>query len=203
MLGGVSGGVGTTTFARVLLAEWKIPVRDLGVYRGGLVHLLITSNTAAATAQLGRALAACPRPPVLIVMHTVPGGLSRASKSHLRSAGPHLAATFTVFHQRQWTELEAPPGKTIPKPVADLVRRLPDAVRLMYSAPARPAQPSAGGRPAHPPSAVVPPGRAVVPPRPRSFPPRAGPAFPAGGLPVRPPQYSAPQPGGLGRVTGG
>lgn len=194
VVGGTAGGVGTSAFARAVHAELSIPVRDLGVYRGGLLDVLVTSNTAAGTARLGRALAACPRPPVLIVMHTVPGGISRASKSHLRSAEPHLTATLQVFHQRQWTELEAAPGKTIPKPVAELVRRLQDALRRMYSVPAHPA---------HPQSAVVPRGRAVAPPRPREFPPRAGPPLPAGGLPARPPQYSAPQPGGLGRVTGG
>ncbi|WP_158886263.1 hypothetical protein [Amycolatopsis anabasis] len=203
LLGGVAGGVGTSTFVRVLRAVATIPVHDLGVYRGGLVDLLITSNTASATAQLGCALAACPRPPVLIVMHTVPGGISRASKSHLRSAEPHLSSTFEVFHQRTWPELDSPPGKSVPKPVVSLVRELPEAVRRMYSVPARHVAPQNSGPQPLPP-AVTPPGRTVSPPRPREFPPRAGPPPPAAGPPLPgPPQFSVPQPGGLPHVTGG
>ncbi|OLZ51708.1 hypothetical protein BS329_15705 [Amycolatopsis coloradensis] len=193
--------MGTSTVSRILLATATIPVHDLGLYRGGPVDLLITSNTAAATARLGHALAACPRAPVLIVMHTVPGGISRASKSHLRSAEPHLAARFEVFHHRQWPELENPPGKTVPKPVLDLVRQLPEAIQRMYAGR---APTSAGGSgPQHALAASAPPGRAVAPARPREFPPRAGPPAPAGGHHVRPPHLSAPQSGGLRRVTGG
>lgn len=208
LVGGVAGGVGTSTFARVVQATTSVPVYDLSVYRGGLIDLLITSNTATTTAQLGRALALCPRPPVLIVMHTVPGGLSRASGSHLRVAEPHLCSTFEVFHQRQWPELEAPPGSSVPKPVMQLVRALPAELRRMYEVPAR--QPAASSPLSDPgfapvPSAVVGvPSRPVTGPQPPwGFSPRAGPPGVRAGSPgMGPVQQSTPQPRGL-RTSGG
>lgn len=199
LVGGVAGGVGASTFARALSVAARVPVHDLGVYRGAdpyhgtLVDLLITSNTAAATGQLGRALALCPRPPVLIIMHTVPGGVNRASTAHLRSADPHLSSTFQIYHQRQWPELEAAPGKDVPKSVLSVIRQLPAAVQAMYRVPIRPPAlaPAAAppGWPQDPQrgrmSGHLEPTRpahtagwthSTGPPRPPQFPPRAGPA---------------------------
>src|SRR4051794_33841956 len=101
LVAGVAGGVGTSTWARALRQLVAVPIRDVGVYpvddesgstsgtrrRGPIVDVLVTANTAASTApgRLGRALSACPRPPILVVMHTVPGSIGCA-RAHLRAA---------------------------------------------------------------------------------------------------------------------
>jgi hypothetical protein len=152
LVAGVAGGVGTSTWVRALSRLVALPIRDLGVYpvdddpgpvggprRGSIVDVLVTSNTAAATApaRLGRALALCPRPPVLVVMHTVPGSIG-AARAHLRAAQPHVTRLVSVMHQPYWLELEEPPGKHLPKGFAELVRSLPEAFAAMYAAPPRP-----------------------------------------------------------------
>lgn len=151
LVAGVAGGVGTSTWVRALCRVIAMPVRDLGVYptdddpgsmggppRRPPVDVLVTSNTATATApaRLGRALAVCPRPPVLVVMHTVPGSIG-AARAHLRAAQPHITRLVTVAHQTYWLELDEPPGKHLPKGFAELVRSLPDAFAQMYSTPPR------------------------------------------------------------------
>lgn len=135
----VAGGVGTSTWARVLYLATHLPVNDAGVYRGGVVDVLISSNTAASTARLGPALAVCARPPVLVVMHTVPGTIAE-SRSHLRKVQPHITARFDIGHQRAWLEMASPPGPRIPakaKDIAEALRQLPAALQQMYAGPAQ------------------------------------------------------------------
>jgi hypothetical protein len=162
------------------MAYPRLLVRDLREYRGGKVDILVTSNTGASTSKLGPALAACPRPPLLVVMHTVPGVIA-ASKPHLRRSEPHITALFDIDHRREWLEMARAPGQRIPKGAKDIreaVRLFPGALQRMYPTPARPvSQPPAPGAPE--------PG--VVPVRrPATAIPRAGPG----------PQRWGPPPGG-------
>ncbi|EHY87485.1 hypothetical protein SacazDRAFT_00527 [Saccharomonospora azurea NA-128] len=139
VVAGVAGGVGTSTWARVLYLATRLPVNDSGVYRGGVIDVLVSSNTAASTARLGPALAVCPRPPVLVVMHTVPGTIAE-SRSHLRKVQPHITARFDISHQRAWLEMANPPGTRVPpkaKDIAEALRQLPAALQQMYTGPAQ------------------------------------------------------------------
>lgn len=129
---GVAGGVGTSAWIRGLRSCVRVHVEDLGVYRGGRLDVLITSNTAASTARLGEALGMCKRPPVLIVMHTVPGSVG-ASRAHLRRAAPHITRIFRVRHQHDWSEIDNPPGPHLPKGFIDVVRAIPSALHEMYT----------------------------------------------------------------------
>lgn len=131
---GVAGGVGTSTWCRIVRVAVKLPVEDLGRYRGGPVDVLVTSNTAAATSRLGPALGLCPRAPVLVVMHTVPGAVVGA-RSHLRRVEPHIVARLDVAHHRSWLEMAAAPGeRLLPrlKDVVEALQRLPAALSAMY-----------------------------------------------------------------------
>jgi hypothetical protein len=106
-------------------------------YQGGAVDVLVTSNTAAATAMIGPALRRCPRPPVLVVMHTAPGVVHEAH-AHLMTVEPHITARFDINHERAWLEMEAAPGKRLSRRMKDVVNainRLPEALRAMYPAP--------------------------------------------------------------------
>lgn len=152
LVAGVAGGVGTSTWVRALMRVVAVPIRDLGVYpaddepgsvggshrRGPVVDVLVTSNTAASTAnaRLGRVLALCPRPPVLVVMHTVPGSIG-AARAHLRAAKAHVTRQIDVAHQPVWLELDEPPGKYLPKDFPKLVQSLPASFAQMYAAPPR------------------------------------------------------------------
>lgn len=147
---GVAGGVGTSTWTRILQLAVTFPVHDLREYRGDEVDILVTSNTAASTARLGQALNACPRPPVLVVMHTVPGVIAE-SRSHLRKVQPHITAQFDIAHQRSWLEMEHAPGPKISSKAKDIVealRALPQAIAQMYPPPAQPPRSPAQGFPA-------------------------------------------------------
>ncbi len=141
LVAGVAGGVGTSTWARVLYLATGLPVQDGGVYRGGVIDVLVSSNTAASTARLGPALAVCLRSPVLVVMHTVPGTIAE-SRSHLRKVQPHITARFDISHQRAWLEMANPPGTRVPtkaKDIAEALRQLPAALQQMYTGPAQAA----------------------------------------------------------------
>lgn len=175
VVAGVAGGVGTSTWARILQRATRFPVADVGVYRGGAVDVLVSSNTAASTARIGPALALCARPPLLVVMHTVPGVIAE-SRSHLRTITPHITARFDIGHQRSWLEMAEPPGPRIPAKAKDIVealRHFGTALRQMYAVPAppvapAPASPAAGiGRPATAPPAGSVPCR---PPAPAAMP---------------------------------
>jgi hypothetical protein len=125
--------VGTSTWTRCLRLARNLPVGDLGVYRGGLVDVLVSSNTAAAAARLGPALAVCPRPPVLVVMHTAAGVVAE-TRSHVRKIAPHVAARFDIGHQRRWLEMDSAPGTGLParaKDVVEALRRCPQALQDM------------------------------------------------------------------------
>jgi hypothetical protein len=143
---GVAGGVGTSTWTRAFSSQVRLPVEDLGVFirylarinrASGIVDVLVTSNTASATAQLGEVLARCERPPLLVVMHTVPGSIA-AARAYLRQAKPHITRRFDVPHQQVWLEMDQPPGRYLPKDFMSLVRAMPVALQEMYSSPPRP-----------------------------------------------------------------
>jgi hypothetical protein len=143
---GVAGGVGTSTWTRAFRSQVRVPVVELGVFvtflagierASGPVDVLVTSNTAAATAQIGGALAKCERPPLLVVMHTVPGSIG-AARAHLRKAKPHITRRFDVPHQHMWLELDEPPGSYVPKSFTEIVHAVPAALHEMYSGPPKP-----------------------------------------------------------------
>lgn len=138
LVAGVAGGVGTSTWTRAFRRTVALPVEDIGRYVGRLVDVLVTSNTAAATAQLGNALKLCPRPPLLVVMHTVPGSIGTV-RAHLRKAQPHITRQFDVAHQRVWLELDEPPGSYLPRGFTELVRAIPAALQEMYRGPEKSA----------------------------------------------------------------
>lgn len=108
LVAGVAGGVGTSTWVRVL-HQVQAPATDLGVYRGGPVEVLVTDTSASAASRIGPALAQCqPLRPLLVVMHRDPGDVA-ASRAFLRQALPHLAGGFEVGHRREWLHaVEAP-----------------------------------------------------------------------------------------------
>jgi hypothetical protein len=136
---GVAGGVGTSTWSRVLTRVWpRLEVTDVGVYRGGVVDILLTSTTAAATSRLRPALAACPRPPILVVMQTVPYRMPALSRALLRQATPYVTRVIEIGHQRQWPGLEAAPGRLVPKAAIEALRDLATALSAMYSTPPQP-----------------------------------------------------------------
>lgn len=158
LVAGVAGGVGTSTWARILRLAMQVSVEDLRVFRGGPVDVLVTSNTTAATARIGPALAWCQWPPLLVVMHTVPGVIT-ASRSYLRTVEPHITARLHIGHHRAWLEMDAAPGTTVQslthvKDVTKALRQLPDALASMATAwDHRPSPPDAGQpRPGLPPT---------------------------------------------------
>lgn len=132
---GVAGGVGTSTCARLLQLATGLPVADQQLYRSGPVDVLVSSITAASLACLGPALARCPRPPVLVVMHTVPG-TPASSRSYLRRADPHLTARIDINHRRAWLDMPEAPGLQLPAKATDLqaaVQQLHTALHQMYA----------------------------------------------------------------------
>lgn len=141
LVAGVAGGVGTSTWVRIVRVATALPVDDLGTYRadqpGRLVDILVTSNTAAATSRIGPALGCCPRPPLLVVMHTAPGVIAE-SRSYLRMADPHLTARFDIGHRRSWLEMTSAPGERLPAKATDIetaMTQLAPALQAMFAAP--------------------------------------------------------------------
>lgn len=164
LVAGVAGGVGTSTWVRIVRVAISLPVEDVGVYRadrpGRPVDILVTSNTAAATAQLGPALACCPRPPLLVVMHTANGVLTE-SRSYLRIADPHVTARFAIGHRRAWLEMAAAPGARLPTKAADIEQAIADLVPALQAMYSRPLPPVPAGRATGPgtlPGQLVPAG---------------------------------------------
>ena len=177
---GVAGGVGTSTWTRVLQLFTRFPVADRGVYEGGppgsdaaLVDVLVTSNTAASTSRLGLALAQCPRPPLLVVMHTATGEIPDA-RANLRLISPHITARFDIEHRREWLEMTTAPGPKLPAHAKDLAhayQRFPAALADLLARPHAPTQMS-----------IPPPHNAMPSPAPRlGPPPLARLAFPRAG----------------------
>jgi hypothetical protein len=135
---GVAGGVGTSTWARILDLTVQVPSLDRGRYNGGPVDFLVTSNTVASTARVGEALAQCPRPPLLLVMHTVAVGVIGA-RSYLRAVPPHITLRLDIPHHREWVEMVDPPGPGIPRSpdVLKALRDIPAALLRMYGVTAQ------------------------------------------------------------------
>lgn len=122
VVGGVAGGVGTSTWVRLMRWNTRNPVKDLGVpYRGGPLHVLVTATTAAANRNLGAALKACPRPPLLVVMQTVPFKAATDARALFRSAEPHIAGRFDVGFRKAWLEMSEPPGRRYPSRDSELI----------------------------------------------------------------------------------
>ena len=193
LVAGVSGGAGTSTWVRVLGIKFGMPVQDLGVYGGGRVDVLVSSNHASSTAQIEGALnlarishqqAGLPHlKPLLVVMHIAPGSVTE-SKAYLRKALPHLTALFQIAHHRDWPRMVLAPGSDVPttKDLANVLEKFPFALRAMYT---RPGPPPAPLPPAPPASHALRSGLHATPPTVLS---RAGP-----GPPQWPPHDNRPQ----------
>ncbi|MEU0529202.1 hypothetical protein [Amycolatopsis tolypomycina] len=122
VVGGAAGGVGTSTWVRLMRWNTRTPVRDLGMpYRGGPLHVLVTATTAAANLNLGAALKACPRPPLLVVMQTVPFKAAADARALFRAAEPHIAGRFDVGFRKAWLEMSEPPGRRYPSRDSELI----------------------------------------------------------------------------------
>lgn len=171
LVAGVAGGVGTSTWARILRLWSGQPVQDLREYRGGQVDVLVSSNTAASTSRIGDALRACLRKPLLVIMHTASGEVAE-SRSHLRKVEPHVTAILRIAHRRDWVEMAEAPGPRLPRKAKDLAEALGKfwpALQAMYAQPARIPAPTTG------PAASAQPARTPTP-RQSSVIPRAGPS---------------------------
>jgi hypothetical protein len=200
VVAGVAGGVGTSTWIRILqLGYPDAPVHDLStiVYDvssplGRIdawtktrhwVDVLVTSNTAAAAAQIRPALALCTRPPLLVVMHLA--AIEPAdTRAVLRAITPNITARFDIAYRRDWLELKAAPGSDLPPKAKDIGTALagfPHALQRMLAAPIRPI---------HTPPLAAPRPAAAAPLRHSPLVPRAGP---------RPPSWPPP-PGGPAQV---
>jgi hypothetical protein len=191
---GVAGGAGTSTWTRILHLQFPtLLLQDMREYRGGPVDMLVTNNTAASAARVGPALAHCPRPPLLVVMHTAPFPVAGA-RSHLRKTNPHVVAQIDIDFRRAWLEMEAAPGPRLPLKARDLamaLNRFVTAMTEMYpkpeNLPTPPREPAAQApvpiAPLQRPSAI--PARAGPPP-PRWMPP-------PGGLPAPVPYRGGPR----------
>jgi len=201
LVAGVAGGVGTSTWVRILRLATTLPVEDVGVYPadqpGRPVDILVCSNTAAAAARLGPVLGGCPRPPLLVVMHTASGVLTE-SRSYLRIADPHVTARFAIAHRRAWLEMAEAPGARLPPKAGDIERAATELVPALQAMYARPRPSALAGRttgpttgPAAPPGPPMPAGGLMQPP-------------PATGTPARPlPARGGPPPGWPPATHGG
>ncbi|GAA4009851.1 hypothetical protein GCM10022247_34990 [Allokutzneria multivorans] len=139
-IAGVAGGVGTSTWVR-LLQRAEVAATDTGVYHGGELTMLVTNTTAAATRHIGTALWLSPRPPILVVLATSPRDLQGAAKSFVTAAKPHLAYQLALPYERRWAGLVEAPGPGDLRARTRLVlNQLPEALRAFYSqTPRRPA----------------------------------------------------------------
>ena len=154
LVAGVAGGVGTSTFVRILRLAAPHPVEDLGKYRGGPVHVLVTANIPSAAQGLEYALPLCPLPPVLIVMHTV-AGVIKESDPFLIKAEPHITARLDIDHRWTWQRMTGAPGEQLPhrakdaKDIASALRALPPALNAMLAQPPPVVAPPHPGNSAH------------------------------------------------------
>ncbi|WP_406639172.1 hypothetical protein [Amycolatopsis sp. WGS_07] len=142
-MAGVAGGVGTSTWVRIL-ALARAPATDLGVYRGGPVEVLVTDTSARAAARIGPALARCPHKPLLVVMHRDPADVA-VSRAFLRQALPHIAGGFEVGHRREWLQAVEVPARLVfkDKPLGGVLNQFWRALADMYRPPA--ADPRSAG----------------------------------------------------------
>ena len=134
---GVTGGVGTRTVARLLATQTPSPVSTIGL--GPEQHhcdVLVTAVPAAATRWLPAALTHVSAPPVLVVVHTVPGGLPSSSRARIRAARAHVAAVVHLPHLRSWLSLDTPPGPgPLPRPAVRARDELQRALEQTSTAP--------------------------------------------------------------------
>ncbi|RJQ66197.1 hypothetical protein D5S17_35835 [Pseudonocardiaceae bacterium YIM PH 21723] len=134
--------MGTSTCARVLHMNslGAITTQDQGIYVGGPVDVLVTDNTASAIAWLGRALADCPRPPLLVVMHRAPD-VESVVRAELRKLDrPTIAGQIDIKYQETWLELTAPPGRHLPwspRAAEALNAKLAKALDWMWDQPVK------------------------------------------------------------------
>lgn len=104
LIGGVAGGVGTSTLARALRAV------DGGIYPGvAPVDLLVARSTMYSLACAQRAVAATPMPPVLAVVADIPRArLSGRMKARMRMTEPYLAGLVVVPFVDTWPDMDDP-----------------------------------------------------------------------------------------------
>ncbi|MFJ5984420.1 hypothetical protein [Lentzea sp. NPDC092896] len=159
VVAGVAGGVGTSTWVRLWGAAhgpaYGITIADTGHYTNGRVNaehehsangrveVLVSSNTAASTSRIGPTLHTLHQlarhhgyhqpPPVLVVMHTVPGVVSTL-KADLITVAPHLTAILRVRHKQDWLGMAQPPGDSYPqhKDIVEALDGMRDAIVAMY-----------------------------------------------------------------------
>lgn len=133
---GVTGGVGTRTVARLLATQTPSPVTPLAL--GPHQHycdVLVTAIPAAATRWLPAALSHVDTPPVLVVVHTVPGELPSSSRARIRAARAHVTAVVHLPHVRGWLALDTPPGSgPLPRPAARARDELATALEHTHTA---------------------------------------------------------------------
>lgn len=129
LVAGVAGGVGARTLTRLLAGHCPATTTDLARARQPL-DVLVTSITAAAAAQLPEALAQLSTPPVLAVVHTVPGPVPPAARARIRAAQAHVRRTVSVPYVPAWTGLETPPGEVVPRRVGRARTQLVAAVDI-------------------------------------------------------------------------
>ncbi len=145
VIGGVAGGVGTTTLARALHAI------DGGIYLGAArVDLLVARTTMYSLACAQRAVAATPTPPVLAVVADVPRvRLSSRLRARMRMTEPYLAGLVVVPFVDTWPDLDDPykdaeralAAAELPKPLrgfATAIHRLVDLLKPRLFAPVGP-----------------------------------------------------------------
>jgi hypothetical protein len=123
LIGGVAGGVGTTTLARALQAI------DGGIYPGGCpVDVLVARSTMYSLGCAQRAVAATPVPPLLAVVADAPRArLSGRVRARMRMTEPYLAGVVVVPFVDTWADLDdpyrdaervlAPAAAELPKPL--------------------------------------------------------------------------------------
>lgn len=195
---GVAGGVGTSTFVRILESKFPgNPVVNVGIYRPELpqmggVDVLVTSNLFAAASKVAGTLGTFLRPPLLVVMHVGNRDVP-ATRSHLRKVNPYISARFDIHHKRAWWNLTKAPTASHPADLSDLeaLDAFPTALTKMYQHPPRrpvavaPPAPPLAAPPQRLPLQRLPTGSARAGPGSSRWPPPVDPqaAFRAG--PVR------------------
>lgn len=134
---GVTGGVGTRTVTRLLATQTPSPVTPINL--GPEQHycdVLVTATPAAATRWLPAALAHIDAPPVLVVVHTVPGSVPSSSRARIRAGRAHVTAVVHLPHLRSWLALDTPPDSgPLPRPAARARDELQRALEHTSTAP--------------------------------------------------------------------
>lgn len=99
---GVAGGVGTTTVA------WALAAVDCGAYRGGRVHAVVCRDTVSSVGAAHTVVNRVVGRPVLLVVASIPGGISKPAAARVEMVRPHVASVVHVPFVGRWRELVDP-----------------------------------------------------------------------------------------------